>query len=88
LNNYKPTFGVEIHAVLDTKTKAFSPAESVFDAEPNTKVTPVDMGYPGAQDCKDERTRRDVRYPCFDRGKIKIRYKEGIPERGRKVTPR
>ena len=49
MNNYKPTFGVEIHAVLDTKTKAFSPAESIFDAEPNTKVHPVDMGFPGAK---------------------------------------
>lgn len=49
MSKYISTFGVEIHAALDTKTKAFSPAENVFGAEPNTKVHPVDMGYPGSK---------------------------------------
>ncbi len=48
-NNWIPTFGIEIHAELNTNTKAFSPAKVSFDAEPNTMVHPVDLGYPGAK---------------------------------------
>ncbi len=49
MTKYIPAFGVEIHAELKTKTKAFSPAEINFDAEPNTLVHPVDIGYPGSK---------------------------------------
>ncbi len=44
-----PTFGIEIHAELNTNTKAFSPAKVDFVAEPNTMVHPVDLGYPGSK---------------------------------------
>ncbi len=47
--NWIRTFGVEIHAELNTNTKAFSPAKVDFDAEPNTMVHPVDLGYPGSK---------------------------------------
>ncbi len=47
--NWIPTFGIEIHAELNTNTKAFSPAKVDFDAEPNTMVNPVDLGYPGSK---------------------------------------
>lgn len=46
---YIPTFGVEIHAELLTKTKAFSNALVDFDSKPNYNVKPVDLGYPGAK---------------------------------------
>ncbi len=49
MTKYIPTFGVEIHAELNTNTKAFSPAKVDFKAAPNTMVHPVDMGYPGAK---------------------------------------
>lgn len=49
MTKYIATFGIEIHAALDTKTKAFSPAENVFGAKPNTRVHPVDLAYPGAK---------------------------------------
>lgn len=48
-NNWIYTFGIEIHAELNTKTKAFSPAKVDFNAAPNTQVHPVDLGYPGAK---------------------------------------
>lgn len=49
MTKYIPTFGIEIHAELSTKTKAFSNAKVDFDSAPNTNVTPVDLGYPGAK---------------------------------------
>ncbi len=49
MTKWIPTFGIEIHAELNTNTKAFSPAKVDFDAEPNTMVHPVDLGYPGSK---------------------------------------
>ncbi len=49
MTKWIPTFGVEIHAELNTNTKAFSPAKVDFNAEPNTMVHPVDLGYPGSK---------------------------------------
>ncbi|BDU67632.1 MAG: aspartyl/glutamyl-tRNA(Asn/Gln) amidotransferase subunit B [Candidatus Tyloplasma litorale] len=49
MKKWIPAFGVEIHAELLTKTKAFSPSEVNFDSKPNTNVSPIDMGYPGAK---------------------------------------
>ncbi len=49
MTKYIPTFGIEIHAELNTNTKAFSPAKVDFDAAPNTAIHPVDLGYPGAK---------------------------------------
>ncbi len=49
MTKWIPTFGIEIHAELNTNTKAFSPSKVDFDAEPNTMVHPVDLGYPGAK---------------------------------------
>ncbi|NQX83538.1 MAG: Asp-tRNA(Asn)/Glu-tRNA(Gln) amidotransferase subunit GatB, partial [Mycoplasmataceae bacterium] len=47
MTKYVPTFGIEIHAELNTKTKAFSSAKINFDSESNTIVSPIDLGYPG-----------------------------------------
>ncbi|BDV03381.1 MAG: aspartyl/glutamyl-tRNA(Asn/Gln) amidotransferase subunit B [Candidatus Hepatoplasma scabrum] len=46
-DNYIPTFGIEIHAQLKTKTKAFSPAKNDLTAKENTNINPIDLGYPG-----------------------------------------
>jgi len=48
-NKFIPAFGIEVHAELLTKTKAFSPAEVTFDAKPNTSIHPIDLGYPGTK---------------------------------------
>ncbi|MDR3163826.1 MAG: Asp-tRNA(Asn)/Glu-tRNA(Gln) amidotransferase subunit GatB [Mycoplasmataceae bacterium] len=43
-----PTIGVEIHTVLNTKTKMFSNAPNIANALPNTNINEVDLGLPGA----------------------------------------
>lgn len=48
LDTYEMTIGIECHVQLATKTKLFSSADNdARDAEPNSKVVPVDYGLPG-----------------------------------------
>lgn len=48
MNDYEMTIGIECHVQLATKTKLFSPADNdARDAEPNSKVHPIDFGLPG-----------------------------------------
>ncbi len=48
LSKYDMTIGIECHVQLATKTKLFSPADNdARDAEPNSKVHPIDYGLPG-----------------------------------------
>lgn len=45
---YESVIGLEIHAQLSTKTKLFCGCDNdAFGAEPNTRVCPVCMGFPG-----------------------------------------
>ncbi|MGV8883952.1 MAG: Asp-tRNA(Asn)/Glu-tRNA(Gln) amidotransferase subunit GatB [Rhodoglobus sp.] len=54
LELYEPVLGFEVHVELNTQTKMFSdalnPAASgaAASAEPNTMITPVDLGLPGS----------------------------------------
>ncbi|MFT4234975.1 MAG: Asp-tRNA(Asn)/Glu-tRNA(Gln) amidotransferase subunit GatB [Microbacterium sp.] len=53
LELFEPVIGLEVHVELNTRTKMFSasgnPAHEDFHAaEPNTLVSPVDMGLPGS----------------------------------------
>ncbi len=45
---FDPVIGIEVHVELGTKTKMFDGAAVTFGAEPNTEVTPVSLGLPGA----------------------------------------
>ena len=45
---FYPVIGIEVHVELGTRTKMFCPAEAVFGEEPNTAVSPVSLGLPGA----------------------------------------
>ncbi len=48
LDTYEMTIGIECHVQLATKTKLFSRADNdARDAEPNSKVVPIDYGLPG-----------------------------------------
>lgn len=48
MSDWEMTIGIECHVQLATKTKLFSPADNdARDAEPNTKVHPIDYGLPG-----------------------------------------
>ncbi len=48
MNGYELIAGLEIHAQLVTKTKAFCRCANRYGAEPNTLVCPVCLGTPGA----------------------------------------
>lgn len=48
VRRYDPVLGIEVHVELGTRTKMFCSAEVSFGAEPNTQVTPVSLGLPGA----------------------------------------
>ena len=43
---YEATIGLEIHAQLTTRTKAYSSDENIYGAIPNTKTSPVTLGHP------------------------------------------
>ena len=45
---FDPVIGIEVHVELGTRTKMFDAAPQTFGAEPNTAVTPVSLGLPGA----------------------------------------
>jgi aspartyl-tRNA(Asn)/glutamyl-tRNA(Gln) amidotransferase subunit B len=45
---FEPVLGFEVHVELNTKSKMFSDAPNFFGGEPNTNVTPVDLGLPGS----------------------------------------
>ncbi|MGH7438737.1 MAG: Asp-tRNA(Asn)/Glu-tRNA(Gln) amidotransferase subunit GatB, partial [Polyangiaceae bacterium] len=45
---YEPVIGLEVHAQLHTKTKAFCGCSTAYGAPPNTHVCPVCLGLPGA----------------------------------------
>lgn len=47
-DQYEPVIGLEVHAQLLTKTKAFCGCPTTFGNEPNTNVCPVCLGMPGA----------------------------------------
>lgn len=47
-NEYTITIGLEVHAELSTKTKAYCSCKIGYGDEPNTNICPVCMGLPGA----------------------------------------
>jgi aspartyl-tRNA(Asn)/glutamyl-tRNA(Gln) amidotransferase subunit B len=46
--SYVPTIGLEVHVQLKTRSKMFCGCAVEYGAEPNTRVCPVCLGYPGA----------------------------------------
>lgn len=44
---FEAVIGIEIHVEMKTKTKMFSCSGNVFGEECNTKVTPLDLAFPG-----------------------------------------
>ena len=47
IERFDPVLGFEVHVELNTATKIFSSAPNAFGDEPNTNVTPLDLGLPG-----------------------------------------
>lgn len=46
-DKYEPVIGLEVHAQMKTKSKAFCSCSTEFNAPPNTNVCPVCLGHPG-----------------------------------------
>ena len=47
LSKYEPVIGIEIHAQLKTKSKAYCGDKNEFGATPNTLTSPISLGHPG-----------------------------------------
>ena len=45
---FEVVIGIEVHAQLKTKTKLFCGSSTRFGATPNTQISPVNLGLPGA----------------------------------------
>ena len=46
-DKYEAVIGLEVHAQLLTKTKAYSSDENIYGATPNTKTSAISLGHPG-----------------------------------------
>ncbi len=44
---YEAVIGLEVHAQLLTKTKAYSSDENIYGSTPNTKTSVISLGHPG-----------------------------------------
>ncbi|KAI9247508.1 Aspartyl/glutamyl-tRNA amidotransferase subunit B [Phascolomyces articulosus] len=48
-NGWEAVIGVEVHAQIDSKTKLFSDMETSYEEPPNSKISMVDLAFPGVQ---------------------------------------
>src|SRR5258708_2907493 len=70
---WQPVIGLEIHAQLNTKSKMFSSAPNRFGDEPNTNITVVCTGQPGALPVLNkEAVRKAVQFGLAVQGEIAL----------------
>ena len=46
-NKYELIVGLEVHAQMQTKSKAYSSDSTAFGAAPNSNISPISLGHPG-----------------------------------------
>lgn len=69
--NWETVIGLEIHAELNTKSKLFSVAPNRFGDEPNTNITEVCTGQPGALPVLNkEAVKKAVQFGCAINGNV------------------
>jgi len=69
--NWEVIIGLEIHAELNTKSKLFSSAPNRFGDEPNTNITEVCTGMPGALPVlNEEAVKKAVQFGCAINGEV------------------
>lgn len=64
-DKYEVVIGLEVHAQLLTKSKAYSSDIAAYGGEPNTYVSPVTLGHPGT-------------LPVFNKESLKLAIKLGL----------
>ena len=70
-HDWEPVIGLEIHAELNTKSKIFSAAPNHFGDEPNTNISEVCTGMPGALPVVNkEAVRKAVQFGCAIGAKV------------------
>src|SRR4051812_21104584 len=70
-SNWEAVIGLEIHAELNTKSKLFSGAPNRFGDEPNTNISEVCTGQPGALPVLNkEAVKKAVQFGCAINAKI------------------
>ena len=52
---YEAVIGLEVHAQLLTKTKAYSNDENIYGAKPNSKTSVITLGHPGTLPVSNEK---------------------------------
>lgn len=68
---WRPVIGLEIHVQLNTKSKLFSSAPNRFGDEPNTNISVVCTGQPGALPVLNkEAIRKAVLFGCAIEGEV------------------
>ncbi|MFN3528337.1 MAG: Asp-tRNA(Asn)/Glu-tRNA(Gln) amidotransferase subunit GatB [Bacteroidia bacterium] len=55
-DDYELVVGLEVHAQLNTQSKAFSSDSAAYGAAPNTQISPVSLGHPGTLPKFNERS--------------------------------
>ncbi len=72
-SSWEPVIGLEIHVELNTKSKLFSSAPNRFGDEPNTNITVVCTGQPGAlPSLNKEAVRKAVQFGLAVNAKINL----------------
>jgi len=70
-SDWETVIGLEIHVELNTKSKLFSSAPNRFGDEPNTNISEVCTGQPGALPVLNkEAVRKAVQFGCAINGKV------------------
>lgn len=70
-SKWETVIGLEIHSELNTKSKLFSSAPNRFGDEPNTNITEVCTGQPGALPVLNkEAVRKAVQFGCAINAKV------------------